>query len=285
MYLIVGVVVVIVIIAAAVLLMGGSEDKKTTIPAGIAENISDMMGPGPVMPGSDRDEHGCIPSAGYSWCEGLGECIRTWETYCPGESPVESAMEAMCDDTDVGAVYKCGDFYRVVSMMPGAGSTIYMANGTRLQCPLVAPDSMSEDCRMYIMGSNCIETDLCTGEMVVPGSADVMVGNDSDEHGCKASAGYTWCPITDKCIRPWEEACGDAECLGMSASDAMQIAMASDCESSTNGTLTAVALCNNITRTFQIKMDSPKENCGLGCYVYVDNSTAVANWMCTGLLM
>ncbi|MFH1520034.1 MAG: hypothetical protein ABID61_00140 [Candidatus Micrarchaeota archaeon] len=34
-----------------------------------------------------------------------------------------------------------------------------------------------------------------------------LVGNDSDEHGCKGSAGYKWCDISQKCIRPWEENC------------------------------------------------------------------------------
>ena len=29
--------------------------------------------------GEDRDGHGCIGSAGYSWCEGKGECLRPWE--------------------------------------------------------------------------------------------------------------------------------------------------------------------------------------------------------------
>lgn len=35
----------------------------------------------------------------------------------------------------------------------------------------------------------------------------IMVGNDSDAHGCKASAGYTWCEELQKCIRSWEENC------------------------------------------------------------------------------
>ncbi|HWX02786.1 hypothetical protein [Collimonas sp.] len=30
-------------------------------------------------PGSDRDEHGCIASAGYSWCTGTNQCERPWE--------------------------------------------------------------------------------------------------------------------------------------------------------------------------------------------------------------
>lgn len=31
-----------------------------------------------------------------------------------------------------------------------------------------------------------------------------LVGNDSDEHGCKASAGYTWSVVKNDCIRIWE---------------------------------------------------------------------------------
>lgn len=32
----------------------------------------------------------------------------------------------------------------------------------------------------------------------------VMVGGDSDSHGCKVSAGYTWSFIKNKCIRIFE---------------------------------------------------------------------------------
>lgn len=35
--------------------------------------------------GNDRDEHGCIPSAGYSWCEAKQRCIRPWEENCTAE--------------------------------------------------------------------------------------------------------------------------------------------------------------------------------------------------------
>ena len=31
------------------------------------------------MPGSDRDAHGCIPSAGYAWCAKENACKRPWE--------------------------------------------------------------------------------------------------------------------------------------------------------------------------------------------------------------
>ena len=32
--------------------------------------------------GNDRDKYGCIPSAGYSWCEKRKKCIRVWEKKC-----------------------------------------------------------------------------------------------------------------------------------------------------------------------------------------------------------
>lgn len=40
---------------------------------------------GEQMVGNDRDEHGCIGSAGYLWCGSLNKCIRPWEEECEGE--------------------------------------------------------------------------------------------------------------------------------------------------------------------------------------------------------
>ncbi|MDD5651163.1 MAG: eight-cysteine-cluster domain-containing protein [Candidatus Nanoarchaeia archaeon] len=32
--------------------------------------------------GGDKDEHGCLIAAGYSWCEVKQQCIRSWEENC-----------------------------------------------------------------------------------------------------------------------------------------------------------------------------------------------------------
>ena len=45
------------------------------------------------------------------------------------------------------------------------------------------------------------ETTKTTTEETKP---DVMVGGDSDAHGCKASAGYTWSEIKKECVRIFE---------------------------------------------------------------------------------
>ncbi|MFH0851392.1 MAG: hypothetical protein V1876_01450 [Candidatus Peregrinibacteria bacterium] len=46
--------------------------------------------PAPPVIGGDRDTHGCIPSAGYQWCEPKQKCLRMWEEAC-----FSSAFEAI----------------------------------------------------------------------------------------------------------------------------------------------------------------------------------------------
>lgn len=48
------------------------------------------------MVGADRDEHGCIGSAGYSWCEARQKCTRPWEEECfaSSEEGVRYALAA-----------------------------------------------------------------------------------------------------------------------------------------------------------------------------------------------
>ena len=49
-----------------------------------------------TLVGGDRDEHGCIGSAGYQWCEKKVECLRPWELEIEsGVTPAE-AFEAHC---------------------------------------------------------------------------------------------------------------------------------------------------------------------------------------------
>lgn len=47
----------------------------------------------PVIVWGDRDAHGCIPSAGYTWSESMNICIRPWE------SPKMSVLGALQSGT------------------------------------------------------------------------------------------------------------------------------------------------------------------------------------------
>ncbi|RXJ71527.1 hypothetical protein CS022_20800 [Veronia nyctiphanis] len=53
--------------------------------------------PNASMPGSDRDEYGCIGSAGYTWCESKNECVRSWELAKEeGFENTQAAYDAFC---------------------------------------------------------------------------------------------------------------------------------------------------------------------------------------------
>ncbi len=36
----------------------------------------------PTIIGGDRDIHGCLGPAGYSWCAVKNKCLRVWEEKC-----------------------------------------------------------------------------------------------------------------------------------------------------------------------------------------------------------
>ena len=53
------------------------------------------------VPGSDRDAHGCIGSAGYSWCARENQCVRPWELAKEKEfASTEEAFRTYCSATE-----------------------------------------------------------------------------------------------------------------------------------------------------------------------------------------
>ena len=52
--------------------------------------------------GNDRDEHGCIGSAGYSWCEAKQKCLRSWEEDCAATSSTAVSSTIEYKNTDYG---------------------------------------------------------------------------------------------------------------------------------------------------------------------------------------
>ena len=50
----------------------------------VPPNTITIVSPAPtrMLVGGDKDAHGCIPSAGYSWCAPKNKCLRIWEEKC-----------------------------------------------------------------------------------------------------------------------------------------------------------------------------------------------------------
>ena len=58
-----------------------------------------------MMPGSDRDSHGCIGSAGYTWCEPKQKCLREWEEPCTVASATQRVENTVKPLEDITAIY------------------------------------------------------------------------------------------------------------------------------------------------------------------------------------
>ncbi len=137
----------------------------------------------PQTIGGEKDSHGCLIAAGYSWCEAKQECIRAWEENCTSEESGCAEDEWLCSLT--GECVKKGEI---------------CTNG------MMGGDIDEHGCKPSAGYSWCEATQECirSWEEECP---DQLVGDDMDEHGCIGSAGYTWCESKQKCLRTWEEDC------------------------------------------------------------------------------
>lgn len=85
-----------VVIGAASLSACASQKTIETPPTPSAAPVVPAPVPIPA-PGSDRDAHGCIPSAGYSWCAKENSCVRPWELAAKKSfKNTQEAYEAYC---------------------------------------------------------------------------------------------------------------------------------------------------------------------------------------------
>lgn len=61
--------------------------------------------------GNDKDEHGCIGSAGYTWCEAKQKCIRSFEEECTASAEPATTAGMTSDkiifETDPGYIGAC----------------------------------------------------------------------------------------------------------------------------------------------------------------------------------
>lgn len=70
-----------------------------TAPETPATTAGGASAPPAPAPGSDRDAHGCIPSAGYAWCAKTAQCERPWElAKAQGLGDGPDAFDAFCSN-------------------------------------------------------------------------------------------------------------------------------------------------------------------------------------------
>lgn len=62
--------------------------------------------------GGDRDEHGCLAPAGYSWCLGKNKCLRSWEEPC-NETDASNNIENLIDNLELASGVSFSDAHEV----------------------------------------------------------------------------------------------------------------------------------------------------------------------------
>ncbi|MFH1391393.1 MAG: hypothetical protein ABIH20_03735, partial [Candidatus Diapherotrites archaeon] len=85
--------------------------------------------------GGDVDEHECIGSAGYSWCEEKQKCLRVWEEACEEEPPAPVVNQKFDFDAELkycefdGLLKKYSFFYQIrnrTDNRPTYGAKVWM---------------------------------------------------------------------------------------------------------------------------------------------------------------
>lgn len=85
-----------------------------------------------------------------------------------GKAFANQTASEKCNEEDVQSVYIClGNVVRVVSSLPGNGSTFYKPDGKVVGCPVVAPSQMGAECLQMMMPNYCANETKC-GEAIPP---------------------------------------------------------------------------------------------------------------------
>ncbi len=66
-----------------------------------------------MLIGGQKDEHGCLGPAGYSWCEAKQKCLRTWEEACTAEDALKNYLKDHLSELSPRPEVLGGKFYVV----------------------------------------------------------------------------------------------------------------------------------------------------------------------------
>lgn len=151
--------------------------------------------PAPVEPpvvGGDRDEHGCIGSAGYSWCELKQRCLRQWEENCTEDkildapaAPAHVYSTAKCDyltDSEISSTlgYTFSLVPEATPLEPAGCSKTYFTSDVKSNFIMQMWDYSERDKKLAV-------TTLTDNECKsIPGyPMTVSIGSEVGEKSCR----------------------------------------------------------------------------------------------------
>lgn len=219
--------------------------------------------------GGERDKHGCLGAAGYTYDENIEACIRNWELNETQVKAAKIAIEYLNPMTSATinnvAVARCpGCFVVNVKLHLNTGDEEVQVNIENWNIVESAPE---ED-----------KSGLSPQECEAKGGRTLNIagGDSCDENELNIGQVVGFISPNICCI--------SREGEKMTKKEAVEIAGTSACVN--EGKLTANIMYNNHSNTYWIDL-APKEEkpgCNPACVVSEVTKTAEINWRCTGAL-
>ena len=146
-------IIIFPLIFSCILVLGGCVPKNQTenpVPT-LIPTVSESLSPTTALVGNDKDEHGCIGSAGYSWCQDKNKCIRVWEEDCGSAAAIKAAIIKKDNITSAftltisheNANYASGG----ISFDGGGGGGMFLAAKVGDQWQIIYSGNGSIDCK------------------------------------------------------------------------------------------------------------------------------------------
>lgn len=146
--------------------------------------------------GGYKDEHGCIPSAGYLWCGETQKCYRPWEEPCVGVN-ADKTVVVGGDRDEHGCIGSAGYSW--------CEATQKCYRPWEENCTVIMPGSDRDN-------HGCISSAgyaWCEGlgQCIRPWESACPAVIPITETECRGLQNHIWCEPKQKCIVPSEEDC------------------------------------------------------------------------------
>jgi hypothetical protein len=255
--------------------------------------------------GGERDEHGCLGPAGYTWNQNVSACIREWEL----DENQKLAAKLAVDDLGYEypttiievEVARCPSCF-IIDLEQGVNRDeimITISNWTVVE-KIITRHTCTEEEK---------EAEICTLEYLpvcgfYSNGTSRTYGNDCQACGDDIEYWeYGECEVNsfEKCVNAGnpilesyprqcrtsdditftEEYCTKQNTtFTLTLANAKEIAIDSEC----GDRLKETYICNEFTGTYWIDLDIEKEGCNPACVIDLETREAEINWRCTGLL-